>query len=179
MNTMRGKKAETKFTFQFSRTDPAHLQVVDILNRLERGFKAQYIVDAVMHFINCDGARGRLINEKHIEAVVKRLLRERESGGDVVLNTVSPVVGVGIKNISSQSDDDRVDSVPAHTNGTGTHIVSSSAGKSKTEKPNPVLEPDVADEITYDESTYDEAIETLGEDGFAAIAGALDIFRRK
>ena len=177
MNTICGKKAETKFTFQFSRTDTAHLQVVDILNRLERGFKAQYIVDAVMHFINCDGARGRLIDEKHIEAVVHRLLREREGGGNVVLKTAVPVIGV--KGVSSQSDDDHVASVPAHTNGAGTHIASSSAGKSKAKKPNPASNPDVADEITYDEATYDEAIETLGEDGFAAIAGALDMFRRK
>ena len=172
MNTTRGKKAETNFTFQISRTDPAHLQVVDIFNRLERGFKAQYDVDAVMHFINCDGARGRLIDEKHIEAVVKRILSDRQVSGDVSFGTAAPTVGVN--GISTQSDDDHVDSVPAHKNGAGTHIVSSSAGKSKTEKPNPASKPDVADEITYD-----EAIETLGEDGFAAIAGALDMFRKK
>jgi hypothetical protein len=37
---MYGKKAETKFTIQFSRTDPAHLRTADILNRLERYRKA-------------------------------------------------------------------------------------------------------------------------------------------
>ena len=154
--------------------------MVDILKRLERGFKAQYIVDAVMHFINCDGARGRLLDEKHIEAVVKRLLRERECGGDVVLEAAAPAASVvGIKNVSSQLDDYHIAFVPAHTNDADVHIVSSFAGKSRAEIPNHASKPDVADEITYDGATYDEAIETLGEDGFSAIAGALDMFRRK
>ena len=78
---MNGKKSETKFTIQFSREDPAHLRVADILNRQERHGKARYIVEAVTHFLSCDGARRTaFLDERHIEAVVSRMLRESGAG---------------------------------------------------------------------------------------------------
>jgi hypothetical protein len=77
---MISKKADTKFTIQFNRSDPAHLYVVKLLN--DQGFhgKAQYIVDAVLHYENSDGEsvirHSPLVDEKHIEVVVRRLLLE-------------------------------------------------------------------------------------------------------
>jgi len=56
MTSMHGKKAENKFTIKFSLSDPSHRHVADILNRQERGNKAQYIVDTVIHYITCDRA---------------------------------------------------------------------------------------------------------------------------
>ena len=130
---MYGKKSETKFTIQFSQTDPAHLRVADVLNRQERHGKARYIVEAVMHFLSCDGAqRPAHLDEKYIEAVVSRMLRE--SGADLV-------------------------SVP------------SPAGV--VDDPAPILV------SSADEIIYSDAIDALGEDGINAVAGALDMFRKK
>jgi len=91
---MHGKKSETKFTIQFSRTDPSHLQVVGILNRQQRYGKAQYIVDAVKHYIKSGLAdpaqRPVRLDEKHIEAVVSRILQDRKENGAAVPTAPSP-----------------------------------------------------------------------------------------
>jgi len=49
VSEMPYKKADARFSLQFNRTDPAHLQVIGILNRIGRRGKAQYIVDAVLY----------------------------------------------------------------------------------------------------------------------------------
>ena len=78
---MADKITETRFTIQFSRTDPSHLQVAEILNRQGRRSKAQYIVNAVLHYENCSGTpdiqRTSELDVKVIEAVVNRMLMER------------------------------------------------------------------------------------------------------
>ncbi|MCL2878531.1 MAG: hypothetical protein FWF13_07115 [Acidobacteria bacterium] len=82
---MDGKKAGTRFSIQFNRANPDHCQVADLLNRQKRYDKAQYIVNAVLHFENCgltpDTQRSSRIDERAIEAIVKRLLSEREIVG--------------------------------------------------------------------------------------------------
>ena len=78
---MHGKKR--RFNIQFSKTDPAHLQVAELLNNKARGEKANYIVNAVQHYENCVISAHNnmtLTNEKYIEAVVNRVLLERETG---------------------------------------------------------------------------------------------------
>ena len=78
---MYNKKDNYKFTIQFSRADPSHLKVADILNRQKRYSKAQYIVDAVLHYISCglteSAANPVQIDEKYIESIVNRILLDR------------------------------------------------------------------------------------------------------
>jgi len=73
------KKAQTKFTIQFNQTDPSHLKVAEILNKQKWHGKAQYIVDAVIHYVGCGLAESAThqikLDEKQIEPIVKRLLR--------------------------------------------------------------------------------------------------------
>ena len=132
---MSGKKAGTRFSIQLSRTDPAHLRAADILNGKERYEKAQYIVDAVLYYERRgdmpEEQRPAVVDEKYIEAVVSRILRDREKDGAGTLPDAAPV------------------------------------GKAEN-----ISLPDA-------EINFDEAVEALGDDGFNAIAGALDMFRRK
>ena len=136
---MSDKKARMKFTVQFNRRDPSHLQVADILNHQQRYGKSQYIVDAVMHYIEFGLTESVMrpirLDEKHIEAVVNRILRDRTDSG------------------------------------TGATPVAASAGQTES---SPFFQPLFDEEIIFD-----DAVEALGEDGFNAIAGALDMFRRK
>ena len=78
---MAGKKAGTKFTIQFSQTDPKHLQAAELLNKQGYHGKARYIVNAVLHYENCDETPDMKhptpVDEKFIEAVVNRILRDR------------------------------------------------------------------------------------------------------
>ena len=84
---MSDKIIDTRFTIQFSRTDPSHLQVAEILNRQGRRSKAQYIVNAVLHFENCSETphipRTAEFDVKVIEAVVNRILQDREENNTV------------------------------------------------------------------------------------------------
>ena len=131
---MADKKSVRRFTIQFNRKDPAHLRVADILNRLEWRGKAQYVVNAVLCYIKREDSSEAVrpvLDEKHIEAVVRRMLRGwRENG----------MGGLPVP-------------LPAGTDD----------GQTET----------IAD------ISYSEAVEALGEDRFDAIAGALDMFRRK
>jgi len=75
------KKAEGKFTIQFSRTDPAHIKAAGILNSKERRGKAQYITNAILYYEDHGGASDTKpsapFDEKSIEAVVNRMLLNR------------------------------------------------------------------------------------------------------
>jgi hypothetical protein len=128
--------AETRFTIQFSQTDPSHLHVAEILNRQGRRSKAQYIVNAVLHYENCGETpniqRSVAFDEKFIEAVVNRILRDRAEAG------------------------------------TGDPPNSASVSQGGTTK-----------RTFAEEMSFDDAVEALGQDGFDAIVGALDLFRKK
>ena len=80
MSGMHDKKL--RFNIQFCKTDPAHLQVAELLNNKARGEKAKYIVNAVQHYERSFGISANnsttLTDEKCIEAVVNRVLLERE-----------------------------------------------------------------------------------------------------
>ena len=134
---MLGKISNTKFTIQFNRTDPSHIQVADILNRLERGGKAQYIVDAVMHYVNSGGAQElqrphfAKLDEKHIEEIVGRLLRENQGGGFAAA-------------------------------------------------PAPVSQSEPSQQIQPTEGvSFEEDMDALSEEGLGAIAGVLDMFKKR
>jgi len=160
MMLMYGKKSETKFTIQFNRMDASHLQVADILNRQQRYGKAQYIVDAVIHYINCGLTEPALrpvrIDERHIEAVVRRILLDGQYGGIVLAD-----------GRASATDD--------------TSAVFSSAGRIHNTPQDDLADsiPLPAQPLVDADMIFNEAVETLGEDAVNAIAGALDMFRRK
>jgi hypothetical protein len=134
---MSGKKAETKFTIQFNRRDADHMQVADILNRQVRCGKAQYIVDAVMHYISCgqvvQSGQPVRIDENHIEEIVGRLLRENQGGGLAVAPVASPA---------------GQDEPQEHTQ-------------------------------SAQEVIFEDTVDALSGEGLGAIAGALDMFRKK
>ena len=163
---MYGKKSETKFTIQFSRTDPAHLHVAGILNQLERYGKAQYIVDAVMHYISSGAsggtqdvqraARPAAIDERYIEEVVNRIILNRQ-----------------------KREADRPASpynIPASPYNRPANPNNRSAPDGED-----LLNPPQPEKTTLDNDIdmLDSDIETLGNDGFAAITNALDMFRKK
>ena len=90
---MYGKKADTRFTIRLRHNDPQHQQVAEILNSLGYHGKAQYIVDAVLHYANTektmqDSQKPRsALDENAIEAIINRLLDGRD---DIGMNRVAP-----------------------------------------------------------------------------------------
>lgn len=81
-----GKKNPYVMTIGFNRHDPAHVEVAQFLNGMERG-KAQYIVDAVMAYqngrsagISVSSGAGRLTDYETIRKIVLQVMEERENG---------------------------------------------------------------------------------------------------
>ena len=78
-----GKKNAFVTTIGFNKNDPAHVQVAEFLNGMERG-KAQYIVNAVQAYQN--GAQagdmtyaGQAVEYEKIRQFVLKVIREHES----------------------------------------------------------------------------------------------------
>ena len=136
---MDNKKVESKFTIKFNKCDPLHLRVTEILNNQGRYGKAQYIVNAILHYENCeetpDLKSPARIDDKAIEAIVNRLLRNKD------MRTRTP----DKPKPKTNSTDSKEDSVLEH----------------------------------FDEISFDDAVETLGEDSINAIANAMAMFRGK
>lgn len=81
-----GKKNPFVTTVGFNRHDPAHVEVAQFLNGMERG-KAQYIVDAVMAYqsggqvgVPTLTGTGRLADYETIRKIVLQVMEERENG---------------------------------------------------------------------------------------------------
>jgi MoxR-like ATPase len=92
---MGDKMIDTRFTIQFSRTDPSHLQVAEILNRQGRRSKAQYIVAAVLHYESCTENPNIQhtpgLDIKVIEAVVNRILMSKEDKEADAVVALAPI----------------------------------------------------------------------------------------
>ncbi len=125
---MAEKKDLYKFTIQFNPGDPSHLQTADLLNRQGRR-KAQFIVNAVLHYIHCketpDIPQAIPVDTELIEAVVRRIMKEQRT-------------------VLSEKESVKTD------------------GFSK-KRPEDIR--------------FNEAAEALGEDGLAAIANTMTMFR--
>ena len=77
-----GKKNAFVTTIGFNKNDPAHVQVAEFLNRMERG-KAQYIVNAVLAYQNGGAAAGisavqAQVDYEKIRQFVLQVIREQE-----------------------------------------------------------------------------------------------------
>jgi len=150
---MHGKKSDTKFTIQFSHKNPSHIQVAEILNQQARGNKAQYIVDAVLHYVNSGGAReaqlprSGLLDEKQVETIVNRMLQDRQIHGGGGSSAPAPVA-----------------TAPTSSSPAGNeHGTDSSAHQIQ-----------LTNEIDMDNAT-----DVLGDGDSAVIASALNMFRQQ
>jgi len=149
---MHGKKSDTKFTIQFSHKNPSHIQVAEILNQQARGNKAQYIVDAVLHYVNSGGAqeaqpRSGLLDARQVETIVNRMLQDRQIHGGGSSSAPAPVATASTSSFPAGNE----------------HGTDSSAHQ---------VQP--ANEIDMDNVT-----EVLGDEDSAVIASALNMFRQQ
>lgn len=72
---MGEKKDAFRFTVQFNVGDPSHQQVAAILNEQGRR-KAQFLVNAVIHYINCPESPEAAATSKIDRQTVEQLVRE-------------------------------------------------------------------------------------------------------
>lgn len=79
------KKEPYKFTIQFNEGDPSHIQIAEMLNQQGRR-KAQFIVNAVMHYIHCSETpnipQPTVPDIDAIEQIVIRIMKEQSVNND-------------------------------------------------------------------------------------------------
>lgn len=84
---MNEKKEPGRFSIKFNPSDPAHKVTIDLLNRQSPRGKAQFIANAVLHYIHCpetpDIMQPLPADKETIEAVVLNILQQQQiaSGG--------------------------------------------------------------------------------------------------
>ncbi len=95
---MGAKKDRGRFSIKFNENDPAHRAVIDILEQQGPRQKAQFIANAVLHYIHCsetpDIRITQIVDAAFIEKIVLEILKEQGVGeknarlGQVVSNPV-------------------------------------------------------------------------------------------
>ena len=79
---MDGKKDPGKFTIRFNVADPRQREVVDLLNQQGR-FKAQFLANAVQHYVHCneapDSHRALSVDAGQIERIVRGVLAAQQA----------------------------------------------------------------------------------------------------
>lgn len=80
--TMGVKKNRERFSIKFNENDPAHDAVIRLLEKQGPHSKAQFLVNAVLHYINCpetpDIAVPQTIDRAAIEEIVAEILSRKE-----------------------------------------------------------------------------------------------------
>lgn len=89
------KKDRGRFSIKFNENDPAHQMVIDILEKQGSRKKAQFIVNAVLHYVNCTKAPDisvspALVDKEYIETIIRDILENKESDNKKVSANTSP-----------------------------------------------------------------------------------------
>ncbi|MCA5577301.1 hypothetical protein [Enterocloster clostridioformis] len=75
---MSGKRNRERFSIKFNENDPAHDTVIRLLEKQGPHRKAQFIVNAVLHYINCretpDILSPQAIYRESIEEIIREIL---------------------------------------------------------------------------------------------------------
>ncbi|MEH2954953.1 DUF1697 domain-containing protein [Candidatus Merdisoma sp. JLR.KK011] len=77
------KKDRERFSIKFNENDPAHDAVIRLLEKQGLRSKAQFLVNAVLHYINCpetpDIAIPQTVDRVAIEEIVAEILSQKEN----------------------------------------------------------------------------------------------------
>lgn len=80
---MEKKKNRERFGIKFNEKDPAHNAVIRLLEKQGPHNKAQFIVNAVLHYVNCpqspDLSQKPITDREFIEKIVLEVLRHRDT----------------------------------------------------------------------------------------------------
>ena len=102
------KKDPYKFTIQFNGGDPSHQQIAEMLNQQGRR-KAQFLVNAVLHYIHCSETPNipepTIPDTDVIERVVLRILEEHGKKNDLQKSDTQTGVKRPIKSEEIELDD--------------------------------------------------------------------------
>lgn len=113
---MREKKDRERFSIKFNENDPAHDAVIRLLEKQGPHSKAQFIVNAVLHYINDPGVLAipltQTVDRASIENIVMEILCNRDSGQQDTINRADSIKVKGKKQESAEPPEQRHDTEP-------------------------------------------------------------------
>lgn len=81
---MAGKKERSRFSIKFNENDPMHEMVINILEQQGPHQKAQFIANAVLHYMNCsetpDIHPAQTMSRTEIEKIVMEIMQQQGKG---------------------------------------------------------------------------------------------------
>lgn len=81
---MKEKKDRERFSIKFNENDPAHDAVIRLLEKQGPHSKAQFIVNAILHYVHCletpNGAVSRTVDRAVVEQIVAEILGRTGTG---------------------------------------------------------------------------------------------------
>lgn len=82
---MAGKKDRGRFTLRLNEQDPAHAEVIRVLEQQPPHSIGRFIANAVLHYIHCtetpDISIGQTIDRAAIEELIRNILRQQGPNG--------------------------------------------------------------------------------------------------
>ena len=89
------KKDRGRFSIKFNENDPAHQTVIDILERQGSRKKAQFIVNAVLHYVNCTktpdiSVSPVPVDKEYLETIIRDILKNQEKNNKKVYENTTP-----------------------------------------------------------------------------------------
>lgn len=81
---MAEKKDRGRFTLRLNEKDPAHAEVIRVLEQQDPHSKGRFIANAVLHYIHCDetpdiSVQQAIPNKADIEAIVLEILQQQNT----------------------------------------------------------------------------------------------------
>ena len=81
---MAEKKERGRFSIKFNENDPSHAAVIELLEKQGPHSKAQFIANAILHYVHCtempDIHPGQAVDKAAIEEIVMEILRRQDAG---------------------------------------------------------------------------------------------------
>ena len=104
---MKEKKDRERFSIKFNENDPAHDTVIRLLEKQGPHSKAQFIVNAILHYVNCsempDISAAQTTDRASIEKIVMEILSRRDNGQQDTVNGIgSKAIGEELASTGSQ-----------------------------------------------------------------------------
>lgn len=110
---MREKKDRERFSIKFNENDPAHDAVIRLLEKQGPHSKAQFIVNAVLQYVNGLGvptiSMTQTVDRSSIEKIVMEILSSKDSGHrDTTIETDS-IEAIKEEQVSTDLSEQRCD----------------------------------------------------------------------
>lgn len=113
---MKEKKDRERFSIKFNENDPAHDAVIRLLEKQGSHSKAQFIVNAILHYVNCSEtpviSAAQTADRAFIEKIVMEILNNRDSGQQDTVNGIGSRKAIREEPVPTGLQEQRRDAEP-------------------------------------------------------------------